>query len=131
MSHHLIDLAEKAFIKAQPPQFHIGDTVDVQCRIREGDKERIQVFNGVVIARRGRGINAAFTVRRIVANEGVERTFLLHSPNVVDVKTQRRGQVRRAKLFFLRGRVGKARKLRELRVQKKPTGRKELVGAGA
>jgi large subunit ribosomal protein L19 len=131
MSHHLIDLAEKAFLKAQPPQFHIGDTVDVQCRIREGDKERIQVFNGVVIARRGRGINAAFTVRRIVANEGVERTFLLHSPNVVDVKTQRRGQVRRAKLFFLRGRVGKARKLRELRVQKKPTGRKELVGAGA
>jgi large subunit ribosomal protein L19 len=115
----LIDIAEKPFLKDSVPEFHIGDTVDVHCRIIEGEKERVQVFNGIVIARRGAGINTRFTVRRIVANEGVERTFMLHSPNVVDVRTRRRGKVRRAKLFYLRHRVGKARKVRELRVQQK------------
>lgn len=119
MSQQLIDIVEKADLKPNLPEFRVGDTVDVQCRIREGEKTRIQTFNGVVIARGGRGINASFKVRRIVANEGVERTFPLHSPNVVDVKVLRRGRTRRAKLFYLRDRVGKARKLRELRTQKK------------
>ncbi len=121
MNHPLIETVEKAYMKDEVPSFRIGDTVDVHTRIQEGDKERIQIFNGVVIARRGRGINSSFTVRRIVANEGVERIFLIHSPNVVDVRTKRRGKVRRAKLYFLRSRVGKARRLREVRTQKKAT----------
>ena len=115
----LIDLVEKTYLKRKVPVFHIGDTVDVRCRIVEGVKERVQVFSGVVIARRGSSINEAFTVRRIVANEGVERSFLVHSPNVVGVKITRRGKVRRAKLYYLRSRIGKARKLRELRIHKK------------
>lgn len=121
MRQPLIELVEQSYLKPEPPKFHIGDTVDVHTRIVEGAKERIQVFNGVVIARRGSGINEKFTVRRIVANEGVERTFMVHSPNVVKVETKRRGKVRRAKLYFLRDRVGKKRKLRELRVHQKST----------
>ncbi len=119
MTSPIIQLIEQDYLKKDPPVFRVGDTVDVHARIVEGVKERVQVFNGVVIARRGGGIDAAFTVRRIVNNEGVERTFLLHSPNVISVKVKRRGKVRRAKLFYLRDRVGKARKLRELRVHKK------------
>jgi len=130
MSQDLMNLVEKPYLKAKLPVFHVGDTVDVLCRIREGDKERVQTFNGVVIARKGRGVNETFKVRRIVANEGVERTFMLHSPNVVDVKSRRRGKVRRAKLYYLRDRVGKARKLRELRIQKKAAVR-EAEAAGA
>lgn len=129
MTHPLIDVVEQTYLKSNPPEFRVGDTVDVQCRIVEGEKERVQVFNGVVIARRGRGINAAFTVRRHVAKEGVERTFLLHSPNVVGVKVRRRGKVRRAKLFYLRDRIGKARKLRELRVHQKKAAEPGLAGA--
>jgi large subunit ribosomal protein L19 len=123
----LIDLVEKPYIKATPPFFHIGDTVDVQCRIVEGQKERVQAFNGVVIGRRGQGINETFTVRRIVHDQGVERTFMVHSPNVVDVQIRRRGKVRRAKLYYLRSRIGKARKLRELRVAHKKTPAAELA----
>jgi len=93
----------------------------------EGDKERIQIFNGVVIGRSSTGVNERFAVRRIVSNEGVERTFLLHSPNVVDVKVKRRGKVRRAKLYYLRERVGKARKVRELRVHQKTAEEPELA----
>ncbi len=119
MRQPLMTLVEEPYLKTSIPEFHIGDTVDVHCRIVEGEKERIQVFNGVVIARRGGGINEGFTVRRIVYNEGVERKFMVHSPNVVDVKIKRRGKVRRAKLYYLRDRVGKARKVRELRIQKK------------
>ena len=130
MSQDLMNLVEKPYLKAKLPVFHVGDTVDVLCRIREGDKERVQTFNGVVIARKGRGVNETFKVRRIVSNEGVERTFMLHSPNVVDVKSRRRGKVRRAKLYYLRDRVGKARKLRELRIQKKVAVR-EAEPAGA
>ena len=115
MSHELIDIVEKPFLKAEPPSFQIGDTVDVHSRIVEGEKERTQVFNGVVIARSGRGVNASLTVRRIVANEGVERTFLLHSPRLIKVDVKRHGMVRRAKLYYLRDRVGKARRLRERR----------------
>ena len=112
----LIALAEKSSTKSEVPQFDIGDTVSVKVRIVEGEKERVQQFNGVVIARRGRGVNETFTVRRIVNNEGVERVFPLHSPRVQGIEVQRRGKVRRAKLFFLRDRVGKARRLRERRM---------------
>jgi len=115
MSQQLIDLVEKPHLMASPPEFRIGETVDVHTRIVEGEKERIQVFNGVVIAARGRGMSSTFTVRRIVANEGVERTFMLHSPRIVKIEVKRRGKVRRAKLFYLRDRVGKARKLKEKR----------------
>jgi len=131
MRQPLIELVEQPYLKTRLPVFHIGDTVDVLCRIVEGDKERVQVFNGVVIARRGAGINESFTVRRIVANEGVERKFLIHSPNVVNVKIRRRGKVRRAKLFYLRHRIGKARKVRELRVHKREAQEPELAGSAA
>lgn len=129
MRQPLMELAEKPFLKSTPPEFHIGDTVDVLCRIVEGEKERIQIFNGTVIARRGAGMNEHFTVRRIIGNEGVERIFMLHSPNVVDVKIRRRGKVRRAKLYYLRHRIGKARKVRELRIHKKESAAPELAAA--
>lgn len=131
MAHPLVDLVEKSYLKPKMPEFHIGDSVDVLCRIVEGGKERIQAFSGVVIARRGHGINEAFTVRRLVHEEGVERTFPVHSPNVVNVKVKRRGKVRRAKLYFLRARIGKARKLRELRVHAKKAVEPELATASA
>jgi len=131
MRHKLIELAEKPHLKASTPEFSIGDTVDVRCRIVEGEKERVQTFNGTVIARRGTGVNAAFTVRRIVANEGVERKFLIHSPNVVGVKVRRYGKVRRAKLYYLRKRIGKARKVRELRISKRETPQPELAATSA
>ena len=119
MRNALIELVEKPYLKERLPEYHIGDTVDVSCRIVEGEKERIQVFSGTVIATRGAGINSKFTVRRLVGDQGVERVFLVHSPFVVDVKVRRRGKVRRAKLYYLRDRVGKARKVRELRISKK------------
>lgn len=136
MSHSIIELVEKQYLKPETPQLRIGDTIDVLCRIVEGDKERIQTFTGILIARKGRGINENITVRRMVKEEGVERIFPLHSPNVIDIKARRHGKVRRAKLYFLRDRVGKARKLRELRVHKKGSeGRSgaapALAGAGA
>jgi len=95
--------------------FAVGDSVDVHTRIREGDKERVQVFNGTVISKcAGQGApNATFTVRRVVSGEGVERTFPVHSPKVVRVEVVRRGRVRRAKLYYLRDRVGKATKVKE------------------
>jgi large subunit ribosomal protein L19 len=93
--------------------FTIGDTVDVHQRILEGTKERIQVFQGVVIARRGEGLRETFTVRRVVQGEGVERVFPLYSPRIAKVEIKRTGQVRRAKLYYLRDRVGKATRLRE------------------
>ena len=93
----------------------VGDTVDVHYRIVEGEKERVQVFQGVLIGVRGRGVNRMMTVRRIVANEGVERVFPLHSPRIAKVEVVRRGDARRAKLFFLRDRIGKARRLRDRR----------------
>ena len=108
----------RTYSKKQVPQFRIGDTVSVGVKIVEGEKERVQHFIGVVIARKGAGLAETFTVRRIVNNEGVERIFPLHSPSVLDVKVTRSGVVRRAKLFFLRHRVGKARRLRERRVSR-------------
>ena len=131
MAHPLVDLVEKAYLKPKMPEFHIGDSVDVLCRIVEGDKERIQTFSGTVIARRGHGINEVFTVRRLVHEEGVERTFPIHSPNVVNVKIKRRGKVRRAKLYYLRERLGKARKLRELRVTAKKSSEPALAGSAS
>lgn len=107
----MLDAVESKSLKKKTPHFEIGDTVDVRCSIKEGEKERIQVFTGTVIARRGRGINATFTVRRIVDNEGVERIFPVHSPNVLDVKPIRSGRTRRAKLYYLRKRTGKAVRL--------------------
>lgn len=97
------------------PFFTIGDTLNVHVRIVEGDKERVQVFQGVLIAQKGRGINRMITVRRIVANEGVERIFPLHSPRLAKIEIVRRGDARRSKLYFLRDRVGKARRLRDQR----------------
>lgn len=107
----MLDAVEGKSLKKQVPHFEIGDTVDVRCSIKEGDKERIQIFTGTVIARKGRGINETFTVRRIVDNEGVERIFPLHSPNVVNVSPVRSGKTRRAKLYYLRKRTGKAVRL--------------------
>jgi large subunit ribosomal protein L19 len=103
-----------ASVKAEVPQFAIGDTVRVSVNIREGQRERIQMFEGTVIAKRGSGVAETFTVRRVAYGVGVERVFPLHSPNVKDVKVIRRGKVRRAKLYYLRDRVGKAAKVKEL-----------------
>jgi len=107
----LLDAVEAKSIRKNLPHFEVGDTVEVSCRIKEGDKERVQVFGGVVISRKGRGINENFTVRRIVDNEGVERIFPINSPNIIDVKAVRSGQRRKAKLYYLRQRTGKAVKL--------------------
>ena len=107
----LLDAVESKSLKKKTPHFEIGDTVDVRCSIKEGEKERIQVFTGTVIARKGRGINETFTVRRIVDNEGVERIFPVHSPNVLDIRPVRSGRTRRAKLYYLRKRTGKAVRL--------------------
>lgn len=115
MSQAVIDWVEKQYLKESIPSLRVGDTVDVKTRIVEGEKERTQTFNGVIIAVRGRGVNRSFTVRRLVGKQGVERTFMVHSPNVLDVVSKRHGKVRRAKLFYLRDRVGKARRLKEVR----------------
>lgn len=115
MKNRLLTLVEARSLKAQPPKFEIGDQVEVHQRILEGQKERIQVFSGVVIGRRGEGMRASFTVRRIVQGEGVERVFPLHSPKIAKVEVKRTGRVRRAKLYYLRKRVGKATRLRERR----------------
>ncbi len=100
-------------IKEVKPQFEIGDTVRVSVNIREGERERIQMFEGTVIAKRGSGVAETFTVRRLSYGVGVERVFPVNSPNVVDVKVVRHGKVRRSKLYYLRGRVGKAAKVKE------------------
>lgn len=113
MRHPLLDVAEKDSLREEPLNFAVGDTVDVHTRILEGNKERIQVFSGVVIARRGAGTSETFTVRRIVAGEGVERTFPVNTPKIAKIEIKRHGRVRRAKLFYLRERTGKATRLRE------------------
>jgi large subunit ribosomal protein L19 len=113
MINRIIESVEKTSLKESAPQFEIGDTVDVHTRIVEGDKERVQVFSGTVIMRKGRGVNETFTVRRIVNNEGVERIFPVHSPFIAKLVVKRGGEARRAKLFYLRDRVGKAVRLTE------------------
>ena len=131
MTNRIIENVEKPYLKAEAPQFDVGDTVDVHTRIVEGDKERIQVFSGTVLMRKGRGINETFTVRRIVNNEGVERIFPLHSPFIAKVVVRRGGETRRAKLFYLRNRVGKAVRLTEKRKVKRDDAQVGQVGAGA
>ena len=107
MTNSIIKGVEEPHLKKDLPQFEVGDTVDVATRIVEGDKERIQVFAGVVIGKRGHGLNESFTVRRISYGEGVERVFPLHSPRVDRIEVERHGHVRRAKLTYLRKRLGK------------------------
>jgi large subunit ribosomal protein L19 len=113
MQNRLMGLVEATGVKKDVTSFEIGDTVDVHQRILEGQKERIQVFSGVVISRRGSGMREMFTVRRIVQGEGVERQFPLNSPRIAKIDVKRTGVVRRAKLYYLRDRVGKATRLRE------------------
>lgn len=115
MSQELIRKAAEASMKQDAPEFRVGDTVNVHVRIIEGEKERIQVFRGTVIGRRGAGISETFTVRRIVNNEGVERVFPVHSPKISSVEVIRSGRVRRAKLYYLRDRVGKATRLKDVK----------------
>ncbi|MBO09164.1 MAG: 50S ribosomal protein L19 [Planctomycetaceae bacterium] len=112
----LLKQVEESSLRENPLNFDVGDTVDVHTRILEGDKERVQVFSGIVIARRGGGTRETFTVRRIVAGEGVERTFPVHSPKIAKLEIKRHGKTRRSKLFYLRDRVGKRTRLAERRV---------------
>jgi large subunit ribosomal protein L19 len=125
MIHPLIQTVEDAAKKSDLPDFDIGDTVTVKVRIVEGDKHRIQMYTGVVIGRRGRGMGETFTVRRIVNNEGVERIFPLHSPKIAGIEVIRSGHTRRAKLYYLRDRVGKAQRLRD---KKRTTGKASAKG---
>ncbi|HCD31496.1 MAG TPA: 50S ribosomal protein L19 [Phycisphaerales bacterium] len=115
MSQSIIEQLEQSQIRTDLPTLNVGDTVDVHYRIIEGNKERIQVFNGVVIKKENRGLNSNVTVRRIVANEGVERIFPLNSPKISNIEIKRHGDARRSKLYFLRDRVGKSRRLRDRR----------------
>jgi large subunit ribosomal protein L19 len=117
MNRKLIDEVEQSSLRKDRDDFAVGDTVDVHTKILEGDKERIQVFAGTVIARSGSGTRETFTVRRIVAGEGVERKFPLHSPKIDKIVVKRRSLVRRAKLYFLRERVGKSVRLKERRTK--------------
>jgi large subunit ribosomal protein L19 len=116
MRNPLFDVVEKKYRRTNELDFDIGDTVVVTIRIIEGEKERLQDYEGTVISRRGSGLDEMFMVRRIVADQGVERTFPIHSPKVVSIQTKRSGKVRRCKLYYLRDRVGKSRKLRERRI---------------
>ncbi len=111
----LIQELEKTYLKPEVPEFRVGDTVRVHVKVREGERERVQVFEGTVIRRRAGGVNENFTVRRLSGGIGVERTFFLHSPIVDDIQVVRYGKVRRAKLYYLRDRVGRAARVKERR----------------
>ncbi|TVQ31076.1 MAG: 50S ribosomal protein L19 [Phycisphaeraceae bacterium] len=125
-AQQIIESVVQDQIKTDLPRMDVGDTINVHTRIIEGDKERIQVYQGVLISRRGRGINEMITVRRIVDGQGVERVFPLNSPRIAKFEIVRNGDARRAKLYFLRDRVGKSRRLRDRR-----RGLKHLEGARA
>ena len=112
---NIIEQIERENLKAEVPSFNVGDTVKVSVKVIEGNRERIQAFEGVCIAKNGGGISATFTVRRLSFGVGVERTFPVHSPKVADVKVIRKGKVNRAKLYYLRGRTGKAAKIKEVK----------------
>jgi large subunit ribosomal protein L19 len=116
---HSFSETEKAWMRGDVPAFRAGDTVRVNVRVKEGEKERLQAFEGVCIARRGRGVSATFTVRKVSNGVGVERIFPVHSPMLADVSVVRRGRVRRAKLFYLRSVTGKAGRIRERKVAPK------------
>ena len=109
----VIEALEKEQITKEIPDFSAGDTVIVQVKVKEGTRERLQAFEGIVIAKRNRGLNSSFTVRKISHGEGVERVFQTHSPAVSQIQVKRRGDVRRAKLYYLRGRTGKAARIKE------------------
>ena len=111
--HPLVQQIENSQLKQDVPSFGPGDTVVVQVKEREGDRERLQAFEGVVIAKRNRGLNSAFTVRKISSGVGVERAFQTHSPQIAKIEVKRRGDVRRAKLYYLRDRSGKSARIRE------------------
>ena len=115
MSQELLKMAAESSMKENVPDFRVGDTVSVSVRIVEGDKERTQVFTGTVMGRAGAGVSETFRVRRIVSGQGVERVFPVHSPKVGEVKVVRSGKARRAKLYFLRDRVGKATRLKDIK----------------
>ena len=122
MNQELLNKVESAQLRKEPLEFNVGDSVKVHTKVVEGEKERIQVFTGLVIARRGHGMNETFTVRRISYGEGVERVFPVHSPRIDKVIVERQGKVRRAKLTYLRERIGKkalAVKAKDTRRQKK------------
>ncbi len=114
---HAFSETQKEWLRSDVPPFRAGDTVRVNVRVREGDKERTQAFEGVCIARRGAGVSATFTVRKISNSVGVERIFPLHSPMLADVTVIRRGRVRRAKLFYLRSLTGKATRIKERKIK--------------
>ena len=121
---------EESFVKEELPHIRIGDTVDVHVLIREGEKERVQIFNGTVIRSRGTGMSATYTVRRIVQGQGVERIFPLHSPFVKKVEVKRMGKVRRSRLYYLRDRTGKATRLKEI-IQRRPSKKQRKAAAAA
>ena len=110
---NIIEQLESEQMTREVPKFCTGDTVIVHVKVKEGQRERLQAFEGLVIAKRNRGINSAFTVRKISHGEGVERVFQTHSPLIAEIRVKRRGNVRRAKLYYLRGRTGKAARIRE------------------
>jgi large subunit ribosomal protein L19 len=116
MNKAILDKISSEQLRKDVPAFDVGDTVRVHVKIREGDKERIQVFSGAVIARDGTGSTETFTVRRVSYGEGVERVFLLHAPTIAEVEVQRKGKVRRAKLYYLRDLSGKKARIKEKRV---------------
>lgn len=126
-----IHQAEKPYLRHDLPPVEIGDTVNVAVKIKEGDRERVQIFTGVVIKIRGKGLGRTFTVRRIVQGEGVERVFPFHSPVLQSIEVTRKGRVRRAKLYYLRDRVGKATRLREVIVGTKPTKKSKAADRAA
>ncbi len=115
MKNSIIDAINKENLKEAVPEFAIGDTVRVMIKVKEGDRERLQAFEGIVIARKHGGISETFTVRRMSFGVGVEKTFPVHSPKIADIKVIRSGKVRRAKLYYLRERTGKAAKLKEIK----------------
>jgi len=110
---NIIEELEKEQVRREVPDFSPGDTVVVQVKVKEGSRERLQAFEGVCIAKRNRGLNSAFTVRKISHGEGVERVFQTYSPSISEIRVKRRGDVRRAKLYYLRGRTGKAARIKE------------------
>ncbi len=113
VNQNIIKQIEDAQLKSDVPAFGPGDTVVVQVRVKEGEKERLQAYEGVVIAKRNRGLHSSFTVRKMSSGEGVERVFQTHSPAVASIKVKRRGAVRRAKLYYLRERSGKSARIKE------------------
>lgn len=124
----IIENINKAVIKTDLPRIEVGDTINVHCRIVEGDKERIQIFQGVLIARTGRGVSEMITVRRVVEDHGVERIFPINSPKIAQFEVVRRGQANRAKLYYLRDRAGKSRRIIDRRRKLKHVAGQKLAG---